>query len=159
MMLKLLLVLTVVTGFTVGYPAEIPEGDTEWSHPDCVFPFTYNGVEYNGCTDFNNTRMWCSTTAVYIEGSYVDCTIQGEQCSADEFQCYNDSSCVPKSAVCNFDIDCSDKSDEAGCCYHDPSQFRCHSDSSCVSLDWKCDGEEDCPEESDEVNCGSSEGS
>ena len=34
---------------------------------NCVFPFTYNGVEYNGCTsvDSVNSVPWCSTSAIY----------------------------------------------------------------------------------------------
>ena len=28
---------------------------------NCVFPFTYNGVEYNGCTSVDSDALWCST--------------------------------------------------------------------------------------------------
>jgi len=50
-------------------------------HPDCVFPFTYNGVEYNKCTDVDHSGMWCATSPVYsyTENNWVDCTIQGQQ--------------------------------------------------------------------------------
>jgi hypothetical protein len=27
----------------------------------CVFPFTFNGVTYNGCTDFESSTFWCAT--------------------------------------------------------------------------------------------------
>ena len=50
---------------------------SEWSHPDCVFPFTYNGVKYNGCTDVDNSGMWCATSAVFTGNNWVDCTKQG----------------------------------------------------------------------------------
>jgi len=103
------------------------------------------------------TNVAETTTAAKTTAAAV--TTAREQCNDDEFQCLDDSSCVPKAAVCNFVSDCSDKSDEADCCYHEPFTFRCLSDSSCVPIGYQCDGEEDCPDGSDELNCGSSEDS
>ncbi|CAG0898673.1 unnamed protein product [Darwinula stevensoni] len=37
----------------------------------CVFPFTYQGVTYNGCTKAASTQFWCSPVPNYITGSDV----------------------------------------------------------------------------------------
>ena len=34
----------------------------------CVFPFKYNGKEYNQCTGIDHTMMWCS---VKENGDYI----------------------------------------------------------------------------------------
>jgi len=49
-----------------------PNKDSEWDHPDCVFPFEYKGVEYETCTneDYGN-NMWCMTDM--DTGDWVDC--------------------------------------------------------------------------------------
>ncbi|UJR08495.1 hypothetical protein I4U23_012761 [Adineta vaga] len=31
----------------------------------CVFPFTFNSVNYTQCTSVNDTQLWCSPTSVY----------------------------------------------------------------------------------------------
>eukprot|EP00747_Dinoflagellata_sp_TGD_P005628 gnl/TRDRNA2_/TRDRNA2_114565_c1_seq1.p1 gnl/TRDRNA2_/TRDRNA2_114565_c1~~gnl/TRDRNA2_/TRDRNA2_114565_c1_seq1.p1 ORF type:complete len:744 (-),score=13.17 gnl/TRDRNA2_/TRDRNA2_114565_c1_seq1:11-2182(-) len=38
----------------------------------CVFPFTFNGVVYNGCTRESWTSPWCGTSAIVIAGSSTD---------------------------------------------------------------------------------------
>ena len=36
----------------------------------CVFPFKYNGVEYNSCTtEGNGDTLWCATS-VTADGTY-----------------------------------------------------------------------------------------
>lgn len=30
-----------------------------------MFPFTYNGEQYNSCTDTDSHKLWCATTADY----------------------------------------------------------------------------------------------
>ena len=32
-----------------------------WGDCECVFPFKYNGVLYNSCTDVDEERLWCAT--------------------------------------------------------------------------------------------------
>jgi hypothetical protein len=128
-----------------------PPPEDEWYHPDCALPFTYNGVEYNSCTDVdNNDKFWCTTN----DGGWVDCIKKGAAvCTENQFTCLDDSSCIPKENVCNTVSDCGDDSDENGCCFKDPDNFRCVSDSTCVPNNWTCDGEDDCPDGSDEFDC------
>lgn len=130
---------------------------SDWGHPDCVFPFTYNGETYTECTSVDNDGMWCATASVYSDDQWVDCTQQGKVCRDGEFQCTDDHSCISRDNVCNFHSDCLDASDEQGCCYHDEGNFRCHADSSCVPVGWRCDGDADCDDGSDEQNCGATE--
>ncbi|XP_078678961.1 uncharacterized protein LOC144914681 isoform X4 [Branchiostoma floridae x Branchiostoma belcheri] len=40
---------------------------------ECVFPFTYNGVVYYGCTTLNADYAWCSLTETYF-GQWKMCT-------------------------------------------------------------------------------------
>ena len=32
-----------------------------WGDCECVFPFKYNGVLYNSCTDVDEGQLWCVT--------------------------------------------------------------------------------------------------
>ena len=45
---------------------------------DCVFPFSYKGIEYSACTTADNTGLpWCSTSldhrGQYINGRWGNC--------------------------------------------------------------------------------------
>ena len=31
----------------------------------CMFPFSYDGEQYNSCTDMDSSRLWCATTRDY----------------------------------------------------------------------------------------------
>ena len=50
----------------------------------CVFPFTYNGRAYNGCTSegalSQNGTLWCATAASITDAStaWGPCDLQGE---------------------------------------------------------------------------------
>ena len=41
----------------------------------CIFPFTFNGVTYNGCTkmldDYGTNEHWCSTK-VDVNGNHIE---------------------------------------------------------------------------------------
>ena len=38
----------------------------EWHNEDCVFPFTFDGVTYQGCTKVGGySTPWCSHDSVY----------------------------------------------------------------------------------------------
>ncbi|CAG0902184.1 unnamed protein product [Darwinula stevensoni] len=37
----------------------------------CVFPFTYLGQTFNGCTLLDDVKFWCSPVADYIAGSFM----------------------------------------------------------------------------------------
>ncbi|XP_078344236.1 uncharacterized protein LOC144629868 isoform X1 [Oculina patagonica] len=59
----------------------------------CVFPFTYEGETYNGCTYAGDwTRPWCSHDSTY-NGNWSKC-----KCSAEEesrLNCSGGSTCIP----------------------------------------------------------------
>jgi len=48
------------------------EAHRDIGHDDCVFPFLYGGVHYDGCITTSYTRPWCSTTRLYA-GGWRDC--------------------------------------------------------------------------------------
>merc|ERR1719270_1467959 len=52
------------------------EKDPACKPVDCVFPFEYNGVQHNSCTEVGTGKLdyrWCSTSEVY-NGTPVICT-------------------------------------------------------------------------------------
>ncbi|XP_078506115.1 fucolectin-4-like [Lissotriton helveticus] len=43
-------------------------------NPDCVFPFIYKGVSYQGCTTKDHSTMWCATTSNYdSDRRWIEC--------------------------------------------------------------------------------------
>ena len=52
-----------------------------WINEGCVFPFTYKGVTYQGCTKANNhDTPWCSYDLIYTGGWDYCVEKQGEYC-------------------------------------------------------------------------------
>lgn len=77
-----------------------------------------------------------------------------EACQYDEATCGN-GQCIPKSAVCDRNIDCDDGSDEDTCGQNgmcQPNEYQC-ANHRCVLKTWFCDSDDDCGDRSDEVNC------
>ncbi|KAG0716889.1 Low-density lipoprotein receptor-related protein 1 [Chionoecetes opilio] len=68
---------------------------------------------------------------------------QSGTCPPGLFLCDADR-CLPISWRCDWELDCSDMTDELSC-----NQFTC-ADSNCVPRTWQCDGHKDCPDGSDE---------
>ena len=49
---------------------------------DCKFPFTYNSIKYEKCTEVKHTRRWCATElddANHYKGDWGDCS-EDEDC-------------------------------------------------------------------------------
>ncbi|XP_047041100.1 basement membrane-specific heparan sulfate proteoglycan core protein-like isoform X2 [Helicoverpa zea] len=90
-----------------------------------------------------------------VEPPSVTYRPQRPSCGPNEATCGN-GQCIPKSAVCDNNIDCADHSDEDNCHHQgmcEPNQFKCRN-RKCVLKSWICDSEDDCGDSSDEVNCG-----
>jgi len=47
---------------TTETPTSCKANDGPANGADCIFPFIFNGVTYNGCTTVQDTRLWCSTS-------------------------------------------------------------------------------------------------
>ena len=59
------------------------------SEKPCHFPFTYNGIKYEGCTDIDHDRLWCSTEVDEngdYNGKWGDCS---KGCKFDFFTCWS----------------------------------------------------------------------
>ena len=51
-----------------------------YSNSYCTFPFEYNGVTYNECTDVDHTQCWCAHDPVYQPGRWSNCgTGEGQE--------------------------------------------------------------------------------
>lgn len=75
-------------------------------------------------------------------------------CGISDFTCDN-GTCIPYSARCDDQAQCTDGSDEVGCtplgC--EPHQFRCN-DGTCIDPEKVCDGLPHCRDNEDEADCG-----
>ncbi|KAJ9584467.1 hypothetical protein L9F63_021192, partial [Diploptera punctata] len=66
--------------------------------------------------------------------------------------------CIPKSWMCDGDMDCSNGEDEPSHCsssdFHscDPTYFKCKNNK-CIPGRWRCDYDNDCDDHSDEEGC------
>ena len=59
-----------------GNSPDAEEGD---GNQGCIFPFKYNGVEYNECTDVQWKNKWCATATNWKDeyiGAWGDCEIR-----------------------------------------------------------------------------------
>ncbi|KAG5684646.1 hypothetical protein PVAND_013864 [Polypedilum vanderplanki] len=77
-----------------------------------------------------------------------------DQCDlSTKFLCDDGKTCIPKSYLCNLEVDCPDKEDEIDCdipkCESNNNKFRCR-DGACISADLICDEAPDCKDFSDE---------
>lgn len=60
--------------------------------------------------------------------------------------------CYPVTERCNYQLYCTDGSDEKDCSVCQPGTFHCDSNR-CVFESWRCDGQVDCKDGTDELNC------
>ncbi|KAJ1522549.1 hypothetical protein ONE63_001735 [Megalurothrips usitatus] len=93
------------------------------------------------------------TVLLKVEQYLRPTTRPPQVCGAHEATC-SSGECVPKSTVCDGNLDCSDGSDEMRCnpdgC--EPNQYQCDN-KKCVMKTWRCDSDDDCGDGSDERNC------
>ncbi|KAH9644190.1 hypothetical protein HF086_008679, partial [Spodoptera exigua] len=129
--------------------------------------WTKQGGIKAGSTDERDSGVYTCQADDYLRfpGSQVRVELQVDSapvtyapfssCKPYEATCGN-GQCIPKSAVCDNNYDCADRSDEENC-HHDgmcePNQFKCNNHK-CVLKTWICDSENDCGDGSDEQNCG-----
>ncbi|XP_054622204.1 MAM and LDL-receptor class A domain-containing protein 1 isoform X4 [Dunckerocampus dactyliophorus] len=90
-------------------------------------------------------------------------TPQPITCSVDHFQCVYSFQCIPKSWLCDGQLDCLDQSDEEGCPTAIPGTIPPQGDcpeghyqclnNFCIPAILRCDGVSDCPDGEDEYSC------
>ncbi|CAF1581398.1 unnamed protein product, partial [Rotaria sordida] len=79
-------------------------------------------------------------------------------CSAGQFLCTRDRTCINVTRRCDGIADCQSTEDEQNC--NGPRQIGCRADefrcgSTCIPNSWRCDGHRDCADGSDEpASCG-----
>ena len=55
------------------------EGGNSEEGDVCVFPFTYDGVEYDECTIIGHNQLWCSISGDYeADGKWGNCLLEGK---------------------------------------------------------------------------------
>ncbi len=58
----------------MGAPSDVPSVGGNGGGKKCWFPFLYNGVQYDSCTDVDHGQEWCSVTANYDkDGLWGNC--------------------------------------------------------------------------------------
>ncbi|XP_018797492.1 PREDICTED: putative vitellogenin receptor isoform X1 [Bactrocera latifrons] len=78
-------------------------------------------------------------------------------CSAYEYTCGTDKTCIPLDFMCDGKSDCHDRSDEEDGCERARKScegFFCDNKKCLESKKWICDGVDDCGDGSDERKCG-----
>ncbi|XP_049310082.1 putative vitellogenin receptor isoform X1 [Bactrocera dorsalis] len=78
-------------------------------------------------------------------------------CSAYEYTCRTDKTCIPLDFMCDGKSDCHDRSDEEDGCERARKScegFFCDNKKCLESKKWICDGVDDCGDGSDERKCG-----
>merc|ERR1712098_450418 len=61
-------------------------GEKQSGSRPCVFPFKYNGVVYNECTDIQWSNKWCATATNWRDeyiGAWGDCQLVTRDCTLD----------------------------------------------------------------------------
>ncbi|KAG8239205.1 hypothetical protein J437_LFUL018795 [Ladona fulva] len=139
------------------FAAGIQEGTNACSRGNAGCSHICVGMPHDGhaclCPDgmiLNRSECLCpglENTDANENCTQVHCPKLQAQCS--------DGKCINALKWCDFEVDCSDGSDEVNCCELytcKEFQFLC-SDGRCVPLQWVCDLDEDCSDGSDEASC------
>ncbi|XP_066593540.1 basement membrane-specific heparan sulfate proteoglycan core protein [Prorops nasuta] len=113
---------------------------------------------YVNCDDGSDENCDETSTEGHV-GAGSD-PVPGRHCSASEFTCISDRTCIPFTSYCNGVIECRDASDEHGCVPDDytevcsDSEWKCES-GQCIPSEMRCNQHIDCPyDDSDEYDCG-----
>jgi len=93
----------IVISFSIsslhGYECQIEN----WGDCVCVFPFKYNGVSYDSCTNVDAERLWCATgvdgNGVLTGSDYGWCREETRPAANESLQCVTE---INEACVCVF---------------------------------------------------------
>ncbi|XP_067639802.1 vitellogenin receptor Yl isoform X3 [Eurosta solidaginis] len=110
----------------------------------------------------SRASKWMSVSSGRMASKSTDVGTGGwhetkRNCSAYEYSCRTDHTCIPLDFMCDGKSDCHDRSDELDGCEGAKIScpgFFCNNKKCLQSKKWICDGVDDCGDGSDEHRCG-----
>merc|ERR1711868_328084 len=83
----------------MGVQDRVPNPCLTKANDTCIFPFTYNGVEYYRCTYADSPTPWCATM---VDPNNTVVTNRWGDCSTSQFSnCPEDTPDLPSCAWCS----------------------------------------------------------
>ena len=84
-----------------------------WNGSGCIFK-SWQCDNYTDCADGSDEYL-CGSFNIATSSAASTTTAIKRDCAVDDFRCQDNSRCIPKRWVCDWDNDCPDGSDENDC--------------------------------------------